>query len=437
MTPSHESRRPRVVLLAFHYPPIVGPASERAASFARHLPDAGWEPAVVTVKRGLYHRDAGYRAPPARTLRTRAPEPTKLLAVLRDRPADSATGRQGVGEPVGGPALDRVRRLVRDYLYLPDALVPWIPFAVAGVRRALRTATGRAVLMSTSVPYSAHLAALAVARSEGVPWIAEFRDPWSLTDDRIRPRSRARQRLDAALEARVVAAANGVVVTSELTRAEMLRTYPGLESRCGVVRNGFEPLARPAPAPPDPAAPLELVHVGAVQPESPVGVLLHGINRVATARPGEIRLRVVGPSEPWRSTAIALGGLDWLQLDGFVDPAAAQRVAAAASAGVLLRPGEVNRQYVSAKLFDYLGARRPVVGLISATGEMAQLASEYGDLRLVDPYTEASAAQVVETLLRDHRQGRLQNPVDGRKPLAELTRHAQTDRLAAVLESVL
>ncbi len=343
---------------------------------------------MVTVKRGLYHRDAGYRAPPARTLRTRAPEPTKLLAVLRDRPADSATGRQGVGEPVGGPALDRVRRLVRDYLYLPDALVPWIPFAVAGVRRALRTAPGRAVLMSTSVPYSAHLAALAVARSEGVPWIAEFRDPWSLTDDRIRPRSRARKWVDAALEARVVAAASGVVVTSELTRAEMLRTYPGLDSRCWVVRNGFEPLAGPTPAPPEPTAPLELVHAGSVRPEIPwsrcceASTVLRRRGRVRSgcASSGRPSLGAPAPS--------ALGGLDWLHLDGLVDPAAAQRAAAAASAGVLLRPGEVNRQYVSAKLMDYLGSRRPILGLISPTGEMAQLAAEYGDLRLVEPYTE-------------------------------------------------
>ena len=68
-----------VVLLAYHYPPMVGPASERAASFARHLPEAGWRPIVVTVKHGLFHRDLRQTPPPVHTLRTRSPEPGRVL----------------------------------------------------------------------------------------------------------------------------------------------------------------------------------------------------------------------------------------------------------------------------------------------------------------------------------------------------------------------
>ena len=79
----------------------------------------------------------------------------------------------------------------------------------------------------------------------------------------------------------------------------------------------------------------------------------------------------------------------------------------------------------------------PFSGLISATGEMARLAADYGDLRLVEPYTENSVAAVVEALLRQHRQGSLQEAVQSRRPLAELTRQAQTAKLAAVLEQML
>jgi glycosyltransferase involved in cell wall biosynthesis len=431
-----EPRR-AIVLLAFHYPPMVGPASERAAAFVRHLPETAWDPIVVTVKRGLYHSDPGNRAAPSRTLRTRSPEPARLLGPLRDRSSDRDSSGDLVAEPMGGPALDRVRRLVRDYIYVPDGQVPWIPFAVAGLRRALQAAQGPKLVMSSSVPYSAHLAALVVARSERVPWIAELRDPWSLIDDRIRPRSRARKRADAALESRVIAAASGVVVTSELTREEMVRAYPELTSRCWVVRNGFEPLVGSVPAPPQPTAPMELIHAGSVPPGISVLPLLRGVGRVARARPGEVRLRVVGPREPWHAAATSLGGLDWLQLDGLIDPPTARWRVAAASVSVLLRPGEVNRQYVSAKLMDYLGARRPILGVISPTGEMAQLARDYGDLRLVEPNTEASVALAVEALLREHRQGHLHDAVEGRRPLAELTRQAQSARLAAVLEAVL
>ncbi len=68
---------------------------------------------------------------------------------------------------------------------------------------------------------------------------------------------------------------------------------------------------------------------------------------------------------------------------------------------------------------------------------MARLASDYGDLRLVDLYDEGAVAAVVEALLREHREGHLQASAEGRRPLTELTRHAQTAKLAAVLGSVL
>lgn len=427
-----------MILLAYHYPPMVGPASRRAASFARYLPENGWDPVVVTVKRGLFHRDPRYRPPSARTLRTRSPELGRLLRAFRDRGGEPGIdGREAVSGPVGGHALDRARRLVRHYVYVPDALAPWIPFAVAGVRHALRTAPGRAVLLSSSVPYSAHLAALAVSRSERVPWIAEFRDPWSGIDDRIRPRSRARKRIDAALEARVVTAASGVVVTSELTRDAMVATYPALSERIWVVRNGFEPLEASAATPPNRGAPLELIHAGSVRQEISVMPLLHGIDRVAKNRPGEVRLRIVGPPEPWRAAARALGGLDWLELAGLMDPAHAQHEIARASAGVVLVPGEGNRQHVAAKLIDYLGARRPIVAIVSAAGEMAKLARDYGDLRLVDDYSEGGVAGVVYALLDEHRRGVLQLPAPGRRPAEELTSRAQVAKLAAALQSVL
>ena len=318
---------------------------------------------MVTVKQGLYHRDAGYRAPPVRTLRTRAPEPTKLLgarAIGRIRMPVAAR----FPNPWEGPRSTASGDLVRDYLYVPDALVPWIPFAVAGVRRALRAGPGPAVLMSTSVPYSAHLAALAVARSEGVPWVAELRDPWSLIDDRIRPRSRARKWADAALESRVVAAA-------ERARGHIRADARG-DGAClpGAVRAklGGEKRVRAARG----------TRAGAARAIRAAGARLRGIGADPRSRwshccgdrsgsEGSARARRGCASSarlsPGARRRAALGGLEWLRLDGVADPATAQRaVAGGIRQRAAVRPGEVNRQYVSAKLMDYLGARRPILG---------------------------------------------------------------------------
>ena len=43
-----------VLLVAYYYPPLGGVGSRRALAFARHLPEFGFEPVVVTPKRGAY-----------------------------------------------------------------------------------------------------------------------------------------------------------------------------------------------------------------------------------------------------------------------------------------------------------------------------------------------------------------------------------------------
>ena len=417
---------------------MLGPASERAVSFARHLPAAGWDPSVVTVRVGLHHRHADQPQPAVPTLRTRSPELSRLLGPLRRRAQGSGAGpTQPVVALTGGPATGRLRRLVRDYLYLPDGQTMWIPFAIAGLRSALRSVARPAVIMSTSVPYSAHLACLRAARSEGVPWVAEFRDPWSQVDQAIRPRSRARKRIDEVLERRVVESASALVVTTELSREAMASSYPELPTeRIWVVRNGFEP-ADETPQPPGRDQRLRLVQAGSVPDDAAIEPLLWGLDRVARAHPGELHLRVFGPCERWRRAASALGFPPWLEIAGLVGPAQVREAVNGASANVLLRPGPQHRQYVAAKLMGYLGARRPVLGVVDPEGEMARLGGDYGDLRLVAPYTAQAVANAVSEILAQHRAGALQGPVQTRANLAELTRGAQAARLAAALDSVL
>jgi Glycosyltransferase Family 4 len=429
--------RGSVVFVAFRYPPMLGPGSLRAASFARYLPEEGWSPYVVTVEHGLFHRDETHEAPPVPTLRTRSPEPSKLLNPLRRHPAAAAPGPETVPDPSLGRGLARVRRFVRDYVYVPDGQALWIPLARRAAQRALDQAPGPHVLLSSSVPYSSHLAALALAKRHRVPWVAEFRDPWSQVDDLIRPRSAARKRIDAALERRVVEAASVIVVTTDETRNAMAAAYPQLDPEAiRVVRNGFEP-ANLVGSPPAPDEPLRLVHAGSVPDDAPIEPLLRGIDRVARAHPGELELIVYGAPRRWSEAGAKLGGPDWLVIGGIVAPSVAQAAIASASANVLLRPGEHHRQYVAAKLLDYLGARRPILAAVSNAGEMAALGREYGDMRLIDLDAEDVVARAVRELLDQHRSGELVAPIAGLRPPDELTRRAQAAQLALALDAAL
>ena len=95
-----------------------------------------------------------------------------------------------------------------------------------------------------------HLIGLALKRATGLPWVADFRDPWStmdyLDDFGLGPRAR---RLIAKMERAVVTAADRILVTSPGALREI-----GLDdtSKGAVIPNGWDkddfPVDPPAPA---------------------------------------------------------------------------------------------------------------------------------------------------------------------------------------------
>ena len=47
----------RVLMIAFHFPPLAGSSGiQRTLRFARHLPQFGWEPLVLTAHPRAYER---------------------------------------------------------------------------------------------------------------------------------------------------------------------------------------------------------------------------------------------------------------------------------------------------------------------------------------------------------------------------------------------
>jgi hypothetical protein len=242
--------------------------------------------------------------------------------------------------------------------------------------------------------------------------------------------------MERRLERWVTRSASAVLVTSEATRADMLSAYPELAPEdIWVVRNGY-PAFDEHGRPPSPQEPLRLLHAGSVPGETDVGPLLRGVKQVADRNPGRIQLQLVGPPTPWEAVTQRHAGFEFASVDGLVSPAEARADMTRSSANIVLVPSVQRNQHVAAKLMEYLGAGRPIVGVVSKDSEMAQLGHEYGDMRLVDPYTETGVAAAVERLLIEHEAGTLQAAPHGTNGLGELSRATQIEQLAVRLNDL-
>ena len=257
------------------------------------------------------------------------------------------------------------RRSVVEDIVVPDlALVTWLPFALRRALQLVREESFDCVLTS-SPPESTHFVGRALHR-RGVPWIAELRDGWTFEPSGRAWPSRVQRALDRRLERSTLSRANLVVGVTEPI-VDDLRRRLGL--RAELVTNGFDP---EEDADASEAADLlhegrhTVVHTGrmAVSGSTPRPLL------EALARVGSDRLDVIlaGPLTEDERELVARaereGLVRWV---GTLDRRRTLALQRAADTLLVVTEGPTRRSVATGKLFEYLGAGRPVLVLGEGT----------------------------------------------------------------------
>ena len=406
--------RRQVLFVAYYFPPLGGIGSLRALKLATHLTRFGWQATVLAPRDGAYHRDPGLVFPERHVVRTGSCELSRL-------------GKRAVGSAAGdnrparlGTTLARVRKWVRRWLYVPDAQIGWYPFAVHAGRHLLREAHFDTIF-SSSFPVTAHLVARRLARDAGLPWIAEFRDPWT---DAAEYDSRVRARLDRAVETSILKDARAVVTVSERW-ADLLRSRGARDVT--VITNGFDP-ADLADLEDEPqAAHPTATYLGSYYPGlQDLGTPLRALTRLRARDVPDLRVLVVGQRPGGLDEELAALG-NAVVCTGFVRHAEALRLVSGSSLLLLAGPrrGEdVALGHIAAKVFEYLGSRRPILYVGHPEADMARLLRPMAGVEIVAPGQTDAAERAIRRLLA-HRELR--------RSLTRITHEHLAGRLAGLL----
>lgn len=425
----------RVLLVTYYFPPSGGAGVQRPTKWTRYLPAHGVAPTVLTVRAGAYpHLDPAMEADVpdgVPVVRTPAPDPFALYGRLTGRSRAEAvsarTHRVGESDALG----ERIARWVRANVFVPDARVGWVPFARRAARRLHAEAPFDAVV-TTGPPHSAHLVGRALAR-RGVPWLADFRDPWSdIHYVGALARSAGAEARDRALEASVLREAGAVVTVSEPLARRLRERVAGLGARTPVhvVRNGFDPADVAGAAPPVRTDRFEIVYTGTLF-GTPTA-LLDGM-----AGEPRAHLRIVGTVPDDFAAAVERRGLGARVT---VEPTVphADAVAAMRGAALLLLTVEAAWSYADAvvpgKTYEYLASGRPVLGL-GPPGEAAGILAATSAGQMLDPGDDGAVRAALASHVDAWAAG---TPLAGApaSSLAPYDRRAQAGELAAILRAL-
>jgi glycosyltransferase involved in cell wall biosynthesis len=371
-----------LLIVTHFYPPSSMVAARRPAGLAKYLRRLGYRVTVLTSRAWA---DVPAEAGVVRT-------GDLMASRINWRRANMQAWTSGQGDYVSGAS--RLAQVV-----VPDtALLTWVPYLVPGALRLARRERFDCII-TTSGPESVHLAGLALARRTA--WIADLRDGWGFETLHSWPTD-AQARLDKWLERRVAARADLMTAVSEPLAAD-LRERLGAEAH--TVTNGFDPEEVPPRTGSHPLldpARRSLVHTGrmASSQRSPAPLLeavrlLRG--RGAAAARG-LQLVFAGPLTAEERTLLEAPDLaGMVRHVGNLEREEALRLQREADGLVLLTAG-TRRGEATGKLYEYLGAERPILVLGEDT-EAARIVTETGAGE-VAPADEAEAiAAGLERLL--------------------------------------
>jgi glycosyltransferase involved in cell wall biosynthesis len=353
---------PSILLVAQYSPPSFVVAARRVAGMTKYLARLGCH---VTVLTSCFSGKAPIEGAEV-VIRT-----SDLLASSlnwRQRRDRSASGTAPVASPPS-----RVESLV-----VPDvSVVSWLPFA-------LRAGHGLCpdCVITTSPPQSAHLVGLRLAR-RGVPWIAELRDGWRFDPPRGDWPLKAQRALDSRLERSVLRRADALVAVTRPI-AEDLERRLGREVE--LITNGFDPEdtadGQSERSPFLDSGRFSLVHTGSMGfTGASAGHLVDGLRLLQDEAPKVAAgLEVVFAGLLSSDEAKLLGSPDLAGIVHSIGSLGREdvlRLQRAADALLVVTEGAKRPSVATGKLFEYLGARRPILVLGNETAA-AEIVKETG-----------------------------------------------------------
>jgi len=222
-----------ILVISYYWPPSGGPGVQRVLKFSKYLKKLGWEPIVLTAKDGDFPVKDYSLNDDAKTTQAYFVKSISLHKLYSWIVGKKTSPTYQLSSSSEDSIIVKIIRWIRNNLIVPDGRIGWYPNAVKKGSDIIKKNNIR-VIFSSAPPYTVHLIARTLSKKHEVPWVADFRDPWT---DRFYNYENKRlwltKLIDSHLERKVINDATALTTVSKTISEYYKKTF-------NVIHNGYD-----------------------------------------------------------------------------------------------------------------------------------------------------------------------------------------------------
>lgn len=416
----------KVLFITYYWPPAGGVSPQRILHFVKHLSEAGIDCHVICPRNASYYQtDENLKAVIPVDVSIHPVDIKDITSMVKKVPTLNQEGN--VKAKSTGP-ITRVAKWMRANLFIPDPKMNWIK---AVTRKALNLHEKHRfdLVFTNGTPHSVHLSGVAIHDKTKLPWIADFRDPWTKMDYfQQLPLTKRSIQKHRRLEKLVVSSADIILTVSESWRKDFTKLGA---SRAEVITNGFDEYIQTEDNPTE----FLISHIGSLHGDRSLDSLAKAIKLILDKETSQqIKLVLVGSVTPeTKASVLQFLPEDKVIMPGVVNHKEAKQWMARSSILVLaINESVASKGRIPAKLFEYLATGNPIVCLGNDSGDAADIIKQTQSGRCFKQDQSGEIAKYLDLVYSD---GDLEKP----KPdlIDKYSRKNTAMELKALMESII
>ena len=366
----------KALIITYYWPPAGGPGVQRVLNIVEHLSEFDWEPIILTVKTPsapAIDESLLSRIPQnCKVYRTRTSEPFTAYKKLTGRKTEDALPKN-VSLDKKTSLSERLSRWIRANIFIPDARKGWKRFMVKEGLKIIENENPD-IIFSTSPPHSLQLGAKRLAQKSGIPWVADLRDPWTEAYwETQMPKTARSKKKNLKYEEDVLNTASQITTVGKGIQKLIQKktTQP-----VSVIYNGYRDHNNGFLT----SEYFEIVHLGNLGPMQSCHELIEAVTLLPKAKKEKLRLVFIGTlADEYKATLDIIPDINVEYVD-FLPYS--EMIFRARSASMLFLPrlnSSYSKSLISAKLFDYLALRRPILAIADKGSDIEDILQHTGN----------------------------------------------------------